>query len=143
MPWLAAIRTARGLFEFEDDEWAPIAGQLNLAMSALLGPYRNMAVATKVLHAKRPGLFPILDSLVVEMAGGVGRSPADLLDWFRAVGRANRSALGLVAADLEHIHLHRTEVRVLDALLWAAHPASSMPFLPGRWERRIGIARKT
>ncbi len=135
--------TRIGLFEVPEAEWPTVRERLDAAITALLGPYRNLAVVTKVLHAKRPLLFPILDRLVVEMAGGTGRTPAGLLDWFYAVGRANHLRLGQTKVDLEKMHLVRTEVRILDALLWVSHPATSLPFPEGTWERRMEMVART
>jgi Family of unknown function (DUF6308) len=91
--------------------------RLSGAIEGLIGPHRNLSVVTKVLHAKRPRLFPVLDSLVVQQLGGVGRSPRGLIDHVRAVGILNRDALRLVSVTLEKVHVNRSEVRILDALL--------------------------
>jgi hypothetical protein len=86
-----------------DREWERLGCTelLEAVFAAALGPYRNHAVATKVLHLKRPLLIPILDSLVVEQIGGGERTPAiDLVLHLRAEGQRNRIALRQVQASL-------------------------------------------
>src|SRR5579859_3025747 len=58
---LAALSPAWGLFTLSDTEWA---GQhcrdlIRDLLRDVMGPYRNLAVTTKVLHAIRPRLIPV------------------------------------------------------------------------------------
>jgi len=140
LPWLTALDPHVGLFDLDDPEWerGGYDALLADAFAAIIGPYRNLAVATKVLHLKRPRLFPVLDRLVVEQIGGIGRPVMTLMRHIRAQGRANYVGLSLIQADLEEVHLLRSHVRILDALLWASHPASSLGPDLAQWERRIG-----
>ena len=120
----------------------PVAA-LEAVFAAALGPYRNHAVATKVLHLKRPLLIPILDSLVVEQIGGGERTPPiDLVLHLRAEGQRNRFALRQVQASLEEARITRPLVRILDVLLWSGHPAAGLKALTG-WERVIRPASGT
>lgn len=133
LPWLSSIPVDAGLFREDDKRWSELRPLLTAALEQAVGPYRNLSVATKVLHLKRPHLFPVLDSLVVQQVGGAGRKPANPLDHLRAVGRANRNALWLIDAHLDKVGIRRTPVRVLDALLWASHPAAGLAPRLGRW----------
>jgi hypothetical protein len=137
LPWLASIPTDVGLFRENDARWPELRPLLAAALEQAVGPYRNLSVATKVLHLKRPHLFPVLDSLVVQQIGAVGRKPAELLDHLRAVGRANRDALLLIDAYLDSVGIRRTPVRVLDALLWASHPAAGLAPRLRRWRHVV------
>jgi hypothetical protein len=102
-------------------------------LTSAVAPYRNLSVATKVLHLKRPHLFPVLDSLVAQQIGGVGRPAMELMDHIRAVGRANQEALLLIDASLDEVGIRRTAVRILDALLWASHLAAGLAPRLRRW----------
>lgn len=138
LSWLARLGTRTRLFAIEDDDWqARWGAALGDAITTLIGPYRNLSVATKVLHAKRPALFPVLDRLVVEQLGGINRTPGEVLGHVREVGRANASGLMAIAATLDKVEIARSEVRILDALLWSSHPASSLPFATATWQRRM------
>lgn len=139
LAWLSALPTDVGLFDLDDAEWdrAGYDALLGAVFTGIVGPYRNLAVATKVLHLKRPRLFPVLDRLVVEQIGGIGKPAMTMMRHLRAQGRANCPGLSSIQADLEKAHLTRTHVRILDALLWASHSASSMGKVLERWERRM------
>ena len=73
--WLQALDPAIDLLETADDSWAQANAEHSVlaALAAVVGPGRGVSVATKMLHLKRPRLFPILDRLVVEMLAA--RSP--------------------------------------------------------------------
>jgi hypothetical protein len=134
LPWLAAIPTDVELFRVDEVHWAELRPLLVAALGQAVGPYRNLSVVTKVLHLKRPHLFPVVDSLVVQQVGGVGRPAAELLDHFRRVGRDNSEALSRIDAHLEKGGIRRTRVRILDALLWASHPAAGLAPRLGHWQ---------
>jgi hypothetical protein len=133
LPWLAAIPTDATLFDASDGQWTTLRPALEAALAAAVAPYRNLSVATKVLHLKRPQLFPVLDSLVLQQVGATGRAPTAVLDHLRGIGRANRSALSVIRASLEKSAISRSQVRILDALLWASHPAAGLTPKLGAW----------
>ena len=90
-----------------------------------------------MLHLKRPRLFPVMDSLVVQQLG-VGSTPViEALDHLRIVGRANVAALNLIAANLHDVGFARSRVRILDSLLWMSHPATSLARSLPDWEHVI------
>jgi hypothetical protein len=119
LPWLAALDSSWDLIELPDRERERLGctALLQAVFATAVAPYRNLSVATKVLHLKRPSLIPILDSLVVEQIGGVGRPAIDLLLHLRAEGQRNRFALRQVQASLKQARITRTLVRILDTLL--------------------------
>jgi Family of unknown function (DUF6308) len=90
-----------------------------------------------MLHLKRPSLIPILDTLVVEQIGGVGRPPMDLLLHLRAEAQLNRLALQHVQTNLQKAYITRTLIRILDALLWSSHPSAGIAMALASWERVI------
>ncbi|MDQ2935102.1 MAG: DUF6308 family protein [Chloroflexota bacterium] len=93
-----------------------------------------------MLHLKRPKVFPILDSLVLEQIGATSQSVTAILDHLRAVGRHNLQSLREVQAYLAERDLERTLVRILDGLLWASHPDAGLPPKLGRWELVVKLA---
>lgn len=142
LSWLAALDPTWDLFELTPDEWegSGAGAKVAAALAALTGPYRNLSVVTKVLHAKRPRLFPVLDSLVAEQVGWrAGAGPMTLLEHLRAEGQANLEVLQTTMERLATAGYRRTLVRVLDALLWTSHPAAGLGQELGRWERRFQL----
>jgi hypothetical protein len=137
LPWLMAIDPSWDLVELSDHDWGRLGctALLEVAFTNAIAPYRNLAVATKVLHLKRPALFPVLDALVVQQIGGVGRPPIALLLHLRAEAQRNRAALHRVRANLQAAAITRTLIRILDVLLWSSHPGAGIA-LSG-WERVI------
>ncbi len=143
LPWLSALDPSWDLVELPDREWERFGctALLEAAFAAAIAPHRNLAVATKVLHLKRPSLFPVLDLLVVQQIGGVGRPPIALLLHLRAEAQRNRLALHHVQANLQKARITRTLIRILDALLWSSHPGAGITALTG-WERVIRPASR-
>ena len=140
LPWLAALDPDWELFAMDDGDWRANDCQrlLTAALKAAVGPYRNLSVATKVLHLKRPRLIPVLDSLVVQQLGGVLGTPAmTLLIHLRSVGRKNLDVLRTIQSVLAQRRFERSVVRILDALLWATHPAAGLGPELSAWETRI------
>jgi hypothetical protein len=133
-PWLAILPEDLDLFRMTDDEWRSASSALEAALAATIGPYRNLSVATKVLHLKRPRLFPVLDSLVIQQLGGLGREHIELLGHVRSVGRANGESLASIEASLRASDIRRTKVRILDAMLWSSHPSAGLAGELGEWE---------
>jgi hypothetical protein len=95
-----------------------------------------MAVATKLLHLKRPRLFPMLDRFVAELlgaglpdSGGDGAraaTAAALMHLIRREGRRNLKALRGLQAVLAKDGTDLSLVRIFDAVLWSAHPAAGL-----------------
>jgi hypothetical protein len=133
-PWLAAIPVDLDLIAAGDRRWKEVGGGplVAAALAAVIGPGRAPAVATKLLHLKRPRLFPMLDALVAEMLGASApdlvaadrRAPAaaELVLAVRREGRRNLAALRAVQRELPGPQ--RSLVRIFDAILWLAHPAA-------------------
>lgn len=106
---------------------------------ATTGKYRGISVSTKVLHLKRPQVFPVLDSLVLEQIGATSQSVEAMLDHLRSVGRENLAILKKVQTQLGDQGVKRTLVRIMDGLLWASHPDAGLTPKLGRWERVVRL----
>jgi hypothetical protein len=143
LKWLAAIEPAWELFGMSPLLWeqSGCTATIEKALGEAVASYRNLSMASKILHLKRPAFFPVLDSLVVEQIGGTSEKPIELILQIREQGRANLRALGIIQAELKELELDgkpivRTRVRILDALLWTSHPQTSLPPKElNSWER--------
>jgi hypothetical protein len=139
LPWLSALRIDLDLIASDDESWVAADGYrlMSEALTAAIGPYRGPSVATKVLHLKRPRLFPVLDDLVAVMLGvnmpddaSVERRvriAINLVRHLRDQGRANLTQLKTIQAQLRAEGMERPLVRILDAILWLSHPAAGVP----------------
>jgi len=135
LSWLEEIDPSLDLIEASDAKWVRANGErlVGAAFAAVVGQGRGVAVATKMLHLKRPRLFPILDRFVVEMLGGRisddtppsirAQEATRLVIHLRGQGRDNIHALKEIQAQLSAQGFERSLVRILDAILWPSHPA--------------------
>jgi hypothetical protein len=138
LSWLAAIDPKLDLIGAGEANWRAAEGErlVTTALTETIGHGRGPSVATKVLHLKRPRLFPLLDDFVAVMLGvNMPTDPtprrveiaAGLVVHLRAQGRANIQQLKEIRAALGREGLDRPLVRILDAILWFAHPAAGVP----------------
>jgi hypothetical protein len=143
LPWLSAINMEWDLIATDDAAWTSgrCTAVIAEAIARSTGPYRRESVATKVLHLKRPKIFPIIDSLVLEQIGATSQSVAVILDHLRAVGRENLETLREVQSYLAQQGFDRTLVRIQDGLLWATHPDAGLTPQLGHWERVVRLSR--
>jgi hypothetical protein len=122
------------LGEIGDADYPAVRGRIESALRGFIGETgvrRGLAVATKVLHVKRPALIPICDSYTVAMlgvplkpdAGKEERVSAGLwaCDVVRQAVQENATELAAICGYLTEQSYPRTPVRVLDALLWLAY----------------------
>jgi hypothetical protein len=133
--WLAQLDPEWDLIAVDDETWQTRGrSALQGAIQATAGPGRGLSVATKVLHLKRPKLFPVLDSLVLQQLGVTDSvPPMRVIEHLRTEGRRNLDGLKSVQLQVS-AHYDRSLVRILDVLLWASHPAAGLaPSLKG-WQ---------
>lgn len=141
-PWLSSLGHDLDLIDLGDRRWKAADGDalVAAALRATIGPGRGMAVATKLLHLKRPRLFPMLDRFVAEMLGaGLPESGGDearaataaaLTRAIRRDGRRNLAALHGIQARLGEDGTRLSLVRIFDAVLWSSHPAAGLTGAP-------------
>lgn len=138
LDWLREIPSDLDLIETDDDAWDEARGRelLRTAVRSTLGRGRGVAVATKLLHLKRPRLFPILDAFVAQMLGrpitredvdGRAEQAGQLIVRLRREGRRNAYVLRTIGNEFAAAGLERSLVRILYAALWLAHPAAGGP----------------
>jgi hypothetical protein len=139
LEWLAAIDPDLDLLATDDAQWREADGARlsQLALRDAIGPGRGPSVATKILHLKRPRLFPVVDDFVAVMLGS--NMPADatptrraeiawtLMAHLREQGRANLETLNGIRDELHRLGIARPLVRILDAIVWFSHPAAGVP----------------
>ena len=137
LPWLAGLDPAWDLVTDGDEHWSTTAGgTVEQALKEATGPGRGISVGSKVLHLKRPAMFPVLDSLVLQQLGATESVPAmRVVEHLRAEGARNLAALRAVQAAIAP--RRRSLVRILDILLWASHPAAGLGPSMGDWEHRL------
>jgi len=136
--WLEAIPPNLDIIEADDEAWSAADGTelVSAAIAGCIRPYIGLARSTKVLHLKRPGVFPVLDELVVQVMGvGLPDSPTPderiaiaerVTEAIRREGRRNIEALRRIQAKLAEEDVQLSLVRILDIALWFAHPAASV-----------------
>ena len=101
-------------------------GRASTLIALLSEAYQvNWGKATKVLHRKRPGLFPMLDSVVFDFLWKNfphqvtwGSPPAYYLRLFKQVLLARERPIEEAKAALAKQGIDLTPVRVLDFLIW-------------------------
>jgi Family of unknown function (DUF6308) len=137
LSWLAAIDPAWDLVAEPDERWqTSVRGPIESALTAATGPGRGISVGSKVLHLKRPAMFPVLDSLVLQQLGVTESVPVmRVVEHLRTEGARNMNELRAIQTAIAP--RRRSLVRILDILLWASHPASGLgPSMVG-WEHRL------
>ena len=127
---LAKIRVGVDLLDILETEPIPDESAISLAITAICNVHRSkLAVATKILHKKRPGLIPIFDSVVEGhywprwCPSVKGRSWGDYaVALTRLVHKDMRSVAGELC-DLRCLLKERgtpmTGCRIFNALMWA------------------------
>lgn len=142
-PWLSALDPSWDLMTLEEDPWQQRARPaMALGLAATVAPGRGLSVATKVLHLKRPRMFPVLDSLVLQQLGVTESvEPMRVVDHLRVEGRRNLEGFLAIQTALA-THYDRSLVRIMDVLLWTSHPAAGLsPALDG-WQHVIRRVRE-
>ena len=123
-------RIERALREIDPDAslsesvpWAPLS-RLFEAFAGIRGV--GFSKMTKALHPKRPGLIPMLDS-VVQAYLAIDDPPETFAEHAIALVRSykedldrNRAALSSIRRELAGRGHEVTEVRILDILIWSA-----------------------
>jgi hypothetical protein len=152
LDWLAALDTSWDLL-MAPQQWQAAKPTLKAALIGITAPGRNVSVATKMLHLKRPNLFPVLDALVVEGIAGryyTGRFPdkradrsLELIEHLRQQALTSRGPLEQIQTRLAAVDLPRTLTRILDGLLWMTNPRSELAPIGAviaRWRQEDGVA---
>jgi hypothetical protein len=136
--WLSEIGVDLDIVETDDAEWRAARGAelVSAAIASCIRPHIALARATKVLHLKRPKVFPVLDELVVQVMGiNLPDDPSRekrieiaqrATAAIRQQGRANIEPLRAIQVQLPADGPTLSLVRILDICLWFSHPAAGV-----------------
>jgi hypothetical protein len=143
LPGLRAINPQIDLFLTPDREWTGqhVVNNLASAFEMVIGKGIGIAVATKVLHLKRPRLIPVCDSYVLRLMGIPGqnaRSGVALVECLRTLRTQWTPPLEQLQRSLRDKGYDRTLVRLADGVMWSAldRMSSSGESAPQRARRR-------
>jgi hypothetical protein len=118
------------IYLYSDEEWSSLKSKIEILlgkMASIQGV--GVAKSTKILHLKRPELFPVLDSYVIQFL--TGKTPSSSKrDISLALRSLDKSREIIQTQILEFTELQRslanlliplTFVRLLDILCWSAY----------------------
>src|SRR6266849_2697467 len=122
---LRAIKPEIDVFLTSDSEWAARHVLDNLAslFGLVIGKGIGIAVATKVLHLKRPRLIPVCDSYVLRLMGIPGENAGSgvaLVECLRTLRTQWTPPLQQLQRSLRDRGYDRSLVRIADAVMWSA-----------------------
>jgi hypothetical protein len=97
----------------------------NLAsvFALVIGKGIGIAVATKVLHVKRPRLIPVCDSYVLRLMGIPGQNAGSglaLVECLRTLRTQWTPPLQQLQRSLRDMGHDRSLIRIADAVMWSA-----------------------
>ena len=130
IPSLLATVKDVDLGSLTDEDWEGVKALVSPLFSEFLSiPNVKLAKATKILHLKRPHLFPILDSFVVKFLSGNDTTNLYSVDEWLQIGLSaletvradivrNRDAFGELQGRLSDLPSPLTIVRLYDILCW-------------------------
>jgi Family of unknown function (DUF6308) len=134
--WLSRIPNDLDIVESDDAAWAAADGDrlVHDAIARCIRPYIALARSTKVLHLKRPRLFPVLDELALQMmgvpiptkAGARVAAAKRVTSAIRREARRNIEPLRHIQARLRAEGSRLSLVRLFDIALWFSHPAAGV-----------------
>ena len=126
-PFLAKIQNTP-IYEYNENEWSRLKSQIEIVLEKIVSIYGvGIAKATKILHLKRPELFPVLDSYVIQFLTGrkVSSSKRDIrlalqsLDSSRELIQSQINEFIQVQNSLIDLPIRLTIVRLFDILCWS------------------------
>jgi Family of unknown function (DUF6308) len=136
--WLSAIEADLDIIAADDALWEEKRGDelVSAAVASCIRPHIALARATKVLHFKRPLVFPVLDELVVQVVGvNLPDDPSvedrvriakQVTSAIRREGRRNLEPLRAIQTKLAEENVNLSLVRIFDIALWFSHPAAGV-----------------
>ncbi len=118
------------IYQYSDEEWSNIKPKIQsllVKMTSIHGV--GIAKSTKILHLKRPELFPVLDSFVVQFLTGktLSSSQRDIslaiknLDISRELIQTQIIEFTELQQSLGDLPISLTMVRLFDILCWSTH----------------------
>ncbi|MDG6221878.1 MAG: DUF6308 family protein [Candidatus Bathyarchaeota archaeon] len=113
------------IFAIPDNEWVSLRPKIKKLLDQLLAIRGiGLAKATKILHLKRPKLFPVLDSFVIKFLFDSTDSNVDIglmvLDSVRELIIKQRTEFEKLLKQTSDLPIYLTPVRLFDILCWTA-----------------------
>ena len=114
-----------------DKEWLQLQNRIRRLLAEFLSIKGiGLAKTTKILHLKRPNLFPVLDSFVINFLLQINvsdiekRAQLDVglqaLEKARGIMREQRLEFEKLSDQTRHLQIPLTPVRIFDILCWTA-----------------------
>ena len=128
-PFIAEIPTTP-IFEYKDEEWTNLRPKLESLLKKMTSIHGiGIAKSTKILHLKRPELFPVLDSFLVQFLTGkkFASSPKDTglalktMDISRKLMLNQLSEFNQLQSNIRDLPIPLTIARLFDILCWSTH----------------------
>jgi len=118
------------IYQYDDGEWSTLKPKLEslfIKMTSVHGV--GIAKATKILHLKRPKLFPVLDSFIIQFLNGttLTSSGRDIrlalksLDISREIIQTQINEFTELQTSIGDLWIPLSIVRLFDILCWSAH----------------------
>ena len=119
----------REIYIISNEEWSTIRKNISRLLAEFLSLRGfGLAKATKILHLKRPSLFPVLDSFVVKFLLGVDISVTgknrqvniglQAIEEARKIVTDQKKEFQELAKDLSDLPIPLTLIRMFDILCW-------------------------
>jgi len=119
----------KDLFTIPHDEWVEVRKKIERLLAEFLSVKGiGLAKATKILHLKRPNLFPVLDSLVVKFLLDIDNSEVEknrqtdiglrALELARTIMVEHKDAFEKLVKQTRDLPIPLTPVRMFDILCW-------------------------
>jgi len=118
------------IYQYSDVEWSNIRLKIESLLKKMTSIHGvGIAKTTKILHLKRPGLLPVLDSYVVQFLTGktLSSSQRDIslamksLDISREIIQTQIKEFIELQSDLRTLPITLTIVRLFDILCWSTY----------------------
>lgn len=111
------------IFAIPDNEWLSLKSKIKKLLVELLSIRGiGLAKATKILHLKRPKLFPVLDSFVIKFLLDVNESNVNIglmtIDKVREIVLKQKPEFEKLAKQTRDLPIPLTPVRMFDILCW-------------------------
>ena len=138
----------KAIYLYDDEEWFDLKPKIEALLGKML-TIRGVGVdkCMKILHLKRPELFPVLDAYVVQFLTGkpLSSSPRDIglalkaLDQSREIIQSQIMHFTELQTGLGNLPIPLTMVRLFDILCWSTYKWDML----GRVSAPRGVASKS
>ena len=127
---LLSVIPLKAIYDYSDDEWSRTKPKIEALLTKITSIYGvGVAKATKILHLKRPELFPVLDNYVIQFLSGKIPSSSNrdtsltikCLDNTREIIKTQLIEFTDLQRKISDLPINLTIVRLFDILCWSTH----------------------